>query len=64
MSKKDYILLASVLAKYNKAMQGIDYKITGNTFMFELTGAIARVLAEDNNKFDVVKFLKASGLKE
>lgn len=62
MSKKDYILLAGVLSQYNKAMQAIDYKITGNTFMFELTITMARALKEQNSRFDIEKFLKACNI--
>lgn len=62
MSKKDYILLAGVMSQYNKALQAIDYKVTGNALMRELTLTLAQALKNENAKFDTDKFLTACGV--
>ena len=56
MTKKDYILIASVLKQYNESyIKGWDFNI------FE---AFADILAKDNNKFDKIKFYKACGIEK
>lgn len=62
MSKKDYILLAGVLSQYNKAMQAIDYKITGKAMMRELSVTLAQALKGNNARFDSDKFLTVCGI--
>lgn len=62
MSKKDYILLAGVLSQYNKAMQAIDYKITGKEMMKELSVTLAQALKGNNSRFDSDRFLTACGI--
>ena len=64
MSKKDYIVLAGVLSQYNKAMQAIDYKITGRAMMSELTITLTHALKADNPRFDVERFLIACGINK
>lgn len=54
MTKKDYILIASVIKKYHIAeATGVSYNISEG---------IADILQQDNSKFDKVRFLKACSI--
>jgi len=64
MSKKDYVLLVGVLSQYNKAMQAIDYKITGEAMMRELSVTLAQALKNENTRFDSERFLIACGINK
>lgn len=64
MSKKDYNVLAGVLSQYNKALRAVDYKITGEALMRELSMTFAQALKNDNARFDTTRFLTACGIKK
>lgn len=55
MTKKDYILIASVLKDFHKSEQ--------MGWGFDIDNAFADILASKNPRFDKEKFLKACGVE-
>lgn len=64
MTKKDYIIIASVLKKYTQAMAKTDYKVTGYVLVDEIIVSLAEELKRDNFRFNDEKFLTACGFRE
>lgn len=59
MTKKDYELIARVLAQYMRASRNIDYKVNLEAYTAEICNAMAHELNIANDKFLVSRFLKA-----
>lgn len=62
MTKKDYILIASIL-KAEREHPASGGQAVQNTVK-RLAGAFARALRQDNPRFDVDRFLDACGVPE
>ena len=58
MTRKDYVLLANVLANSRKATQWVDDSVLALNM---LTVNMAQALKVDNELFDYDRFLKAAG---
>tara|TARA_R100000935_G_scaffold54969_1_gene84453 strand:- start:425 stop:625 length:201 start_codon:yes stop_codon:yes gene_type:complete len=61
MTKKDYIIIASLLKKHktmtNLRQEGISHIVKSGPFMLDLCD----YLKKDNTRFDEIKFREASG---
>lgn len=64
MSKKDYVVLAKLLAEFRQKVEGlpIDEDID-DCIVRDLIVPMARLFKVENNRFDYGRFLAACGVK-
>ena len=51
MTRKDYVAVSSILKEYRQSIEAVDY--------LDLCSDFAKYMAQDNERFDVVRFLEA-----
>ena len=63
MTKKDFELIASILKIYNNSLNNLNYKITGEALVREITFVFCENIASKYPKFKKDKFLIACGVE-
>jgi hypothetical protein len=51
MTRKDYVAVSSILKEYRQSIEAVDY--------LDLCSDFAKYMAQDNERFDAVRFLEA-----